>query len=398
MNDNPPSSGQTSVSGCRVLVVEDDVNYTQFLIGHLLEDMGIHHIAYAEDGIEGLEKARANPPDIIILDIHMPRMDGMEMLRHLRADPVLQRIPVIIQTAIDSGDHRETTFTAGATDFVTKPLYHAEFQSRVRTHLENRLLVGKLESDIHRLTEELEDAASLQLAMLPTPEALASLKSRHGLNVTARFAPSSLLGGDFWGVIPMGDDHLGIFICDFAGHGVSAALNTFRLHTMISRLPPPNPLDPGAYMGKLNEGLCGVLSNRQYATFLMGIIDFPSQTFTYAAAGSPDPLVGRPEAGAAIDRLSASGLPLGLVNSASYDNRTVPFVPGSFMFLFSDVLTDALSEQGLPMGVDGLRDVVIDVLNSSDVPPLSGILERFGMNKNEPLNDDLTAIWLHWEN
>jgi phosphoserine phosphatase RsbU/P len=389
--------GRPSLAQCRVLVVEDDVCYQQFLIGHLLEEMGIRHIVFAEDGIDGLEKARATPPDIIILDIHMPRMDGMEMLRHLRADPKLERIPVIVQTAIDSGDHRETTFSAGATDFVTKPLYQGEFQSRVRTHLENRLLIGKLETDLHRLTEEMEDAASLQIALLPGPDILAGLQSRYGLSIAARFSPSSLLGGDFWGIIPIDDTHLAVFICDFAGHGVSAALNTFRLHTMINRLPAPSPSNPAAYLQRLNEGLCGVLTNRHYATFLLGIVDFSAHTFTYSAAGAPDPLTGPYRPGAEIHSLSASGMPLGLVASSHYDNRTATFVPGSFLFLFSDVLTDSQSEAGLPVGVDGVRRVVGEVLAAPKSPPLPQILERFGMDRHEMLKDDLTAIWLHWE-
>ncbi len=296
-----------NLGACHVLVVEDDVSIQQLLISHFLESMGIVDIAFAQDGIEGLEKARRRLPDLIVLDIEMPRMNGLEMLRHLKADPKLHGIPVIVQTAEESRDKREQMFEAGATDFVLKPLSINEFQGRIRVHIENLLHVRRLQADLARIAQELEDAAGLQRELLPTADVLAAVSSRYGLKISHVFEPSSELGGDFWGLLPINDHAVGIFICDFAGHGVSAAMNTFRLQTILDRLPLPDPENPAAYVAAVNQDLCKALSNRHYATFLFAVIDLAINRLHYASGAAPDPLTGR-RGHAELKTLNGSGL------------------------------------------------------------------------------------------
>ena len=198
-----------SLANCRVLVVEDDEGIHQLLIGHFLDLIGIKDIEFAIDGVEGLEAARRWHPDLIVLDLEMPRMNGLEMLRQLKADFTLADIPVIIETAEESSERREQMFELGATDFVSKPLICKEFQGRVKVHLENRLHVRRLEADLERIQQELRDAATLQRALLPSSARLAEKEKRYGLIIRQVFEPCSQLGGDFWGMIPIDDRRVG---------------------------------------------------------------------------------------------------------------------------------------------------------------------------------------------
>ncbi|MBF0333963.1 MAG: response regulator, partial [Alphaproteobacteria bacterium] len=121
----------------RVLVIEDSETNRR-LLDALLRAAGIQTIAFAVDGIDGLEKVESFQPDLVVLDIMMPRMDGFEVCRRLRALPEHRSLPILVQTGLETAQERTEAFRAGATDLVIKPLNGAEFLARVRVHLQNR--------------------------------------------------------------------------------------------------------------------------------------------------------------------------------------------------------------------------------------------------------------------
>jgi len=117
-----------------VLIV-DDVTKNLQVVGTILRTAGLAVIA-ATSGTEALEGARLQPPDLILLDLMMPVMDGLEVCRRLKADPLTAQIPVIFLTASNEMEHLVAGFQAGAVDYVTKPFNPPELLARVRTHLE----------------------------------------------------------------------------------------------------------------------------------------------------------------------------------------------------------------------------------------------------------------------
>ena len=191
------------------------------MVRRLLNVIGINRIETARDGVEGLQKVVSFQPDLVILDITMPRMDGYEVLHHLKSADETKDIPVLIQTASDTREARDKTFSAGATDFITKPINPLEFFSRVRVHLENKLLISKLEMQLEQINEELALAQRMQKDLLPKEEMLRGVRETYKIDIAFYFEPSSKLGGDFWELIPIDDSKLAFYICDFSGHGVS---------------------------------------------------------------------------------------------------------------------------------------------------------------------------------
>jgi pilus assembly protein CpaE len=114
----------------KILVIDDDLESLK-LIGLLLQRQGYEVVA-APAGIDGLAMARNESPDLILLDIMMPEMDGYEVCRQLRADAQLAHIPVIMFTAKTRVDDKVAGFEAGADDYLTKPTHPAELASRIR--------------------------------------------------------------------------------------------------------------------------------------------------------------------------------------------------------------------------------------------------------------------------
>lgn len=371
---------------CRVLVVED-TEASRRLIGAFLAAAGIRDVAFAVDGVDGLEKADSFDPDLVILDIMMPRMDGFEVCKRLRANPRFRRLPILVQTALGAPEERTSVFRAGATDLVTKPIHGPELIARVRVHLENRMLVRNLEDFRERVQSELNLAREMQAQLLPSAETIASLSDRHNFHLQAHFETSSELGGDYWGVRALDDRRVAIFIVDFAGHGVTAAMNTFRLHTLIRQFPPENH-SPAEYLGLLNDRMVDLLATDQYCTFLYGILDTATDQFTYAAAAAPAPIKGS-SAGAAL--IDSSGLPVGIARGIPYDERVVSFPSGHFLLLYSDALTETQNTAGAVLEESDVAALAVSACTQPD--PMAHILDVF--RRDRPVvGDDLTVVWL----
>ena len=114
----------------RILIVDDHEDNVE-VIRARLEARG-YQIESAADGEEALERVRACPPDLILLDVMMPRIDGMEVARRIKADDSLPFIPIIMQTALDTVQHKVEGLDAGADDYVTKPFSFVVLVARLR--------------------------------------------------------------------------------------------------------------------------------------------------------------------------------------------------------------------------------------------------------------------------
>jgi two-component system sensor histidine kinase/response regulator len=139
MNVSLPNS---SASRTRILVV-DDITKNLQVVGTMLRNAG-YEIMPTTSGAQALERVRVQPPDLILLDLMMPDMDGIEVCRRLKADPVTAQIPVIFLTASNEMEHLVKGFEVGAVDYVTKPFNPPELLARVRTHIELKLARQRL--------------------------------------------------------------------------------------------------------------------------------------------------------------------------------------------------------------------------------------------------------------
>jgi sigma-B regulation protein RsbU (phosphoserine phosphatase) len=376
-----------SLADSRVLIVDDN-EFNRKSLALLIRRSGITEIEFAADGVEGLARAESFRPDLILLDVAMPNMDGLEMCRRLRTMGPFTDLPILFQTALDSDEEQVACFNAGGNDFISKPIRPGECIARVRHQLERRKLFNDLASFRRRVEKELRHAQAMQLSLLPDPRRVAELGRGFGLDIYSHFETSSELGGDLWTVYEIDADHVGFLIVDFAGHGITAAINTFRLHTLIERLPPTGR-DPAAWLSQLNLALKEVLPTGQFATAFYCVLDRRSDLLTYAAAGAPNPILGD---GETLRLLDSSGLLLGISRRAQYHNHQVRLPANGFLFLYSDALIECGSAQGLAFGQDGVVDLVRAAAAEAD--PVQALTERYFAQVPRPLSDDFTALWI----
>ena len=143
---------QVSPESAASILVVDDTPANLQLLGGLLRQLGFA-VRLANSGAAALESARVLPPDMILLDVRMPRMNGYEVCTRLKADERLRRVPVIFISALGETEDKVKAFQVGGVDYVTKPFHVEEVEARVRAHLENHRLRLEIEGHNARLEQ-----------------------------------------------------------------------------------------------------------------------------------------------------------------------------------------------------------------------------------------------------
>jgi len=343
-----------------ILVVDDTPANLQVLAG-MLKDRG-YKVRPVPSGKLALLAAERDPPDLILLDINMPEMNGYQVCEHLKADDKLKGIPIIFISALTDQLDKVKAFATGGVDYITKPFQMEELHARVEIHLKLRRLQIELEKTNARLSQinarmsrDLQAAAKIQESFLP-PEAL----SVPGVNFAWIYQPCDELAGDGLSIIPLGDGQVGVYILDVSGHGVASALLSVTLSRLLS--PPSEPssilvrngdrgrvdiVPPVDVAARLNQLFPFDTATEQLTTMIYGILDTATGTFRYISAGHPGP-VHLPYRGDPVI-LESAGFPIGLAEEA-YQQRSIRLGAGDRLFLYSDGVPEALDPNGIPFG------------------------------------------------
>jgi len=372
----------------RILVV-DDLRSSRMLIGAVLAAAGFTHIDYASDGVEAMAKIRESRPDLLVLDIMMPNMDGFEVCRRVRNDLGLD-IPILVQSGIQEAEERVRVFDEGATDLVSKPINAAELISRVRVHVEHRRLLLNLRQYQNRMEEELRTAEAMQISLLKTDEEALAITEPRGAKLVSHYQPSNKLGGDLWQIFPIDEDRFGLLEVDLSGHGVTAAINAFRLHMLIESLTE-NRGDPAKWLGDLASNLYKLLPVEHFATAFYAVYDKRTQILEFASGAAPAPIVLRQDGG--HEALDASGMLLGCADDTVYESRRVQLNEGDRVLLYSDALVEDFKDMDKSLSEDDVADISKKILAGRDITDFPArIIEKVFVDPSEIMRDDLTII------
>lgn len=390
-NDLQPVKHDVSdqVYACTILIVDDEmINRT--LIERYLKNSGFHNTVQAANGREALDVLARQRVDLMVLDIMMPEMDGFEVLEHLRGSKEWQGLPVLVQTAMDDPQQRTRVFEFGANDLVTKPLNGAELSARVRVHLQNTLMIQELQNFHVRLSEELDLAREMQNDLLPSQKVTETCETACDVRLESTYLPSSEVGGDLWSLIPMTNRRMLLFMADLSGHGVSAAINAFRLHGLVGEMQDVN-LAPGNILETLNERLKDILGQGQFASAFAAIYDANAQTLSFSGSSWQSPVIINADKTTSL--LDTSGIPLGLIGGRTYESQTIDFPSGARLLSYSDGLVERPGLGRDMIGADGLVEH-IEQIDFPEDDGLEALLSSLQIDESAERDDDILAVCL----
>jgi len=396
-------SSSTAKPGTTVLLVDD-----QPIIGEAVrrllageDDVAFH---FCRDASAALEAAAEVGPSVILQDLVMPVVGGLDVVSRFRADPRFQEVPIIVLSTKEEPAVKAEAFARGANDYLVKLPDRLELLARLRHHSRGYLALRErneafraLEASRQVLANDLAAAARYVRSLLPPPQRIGPV------DLDWRFVPSAELGGDAFGYHAIDEEHLACYLLDVCGHGVGAALlSVSALNAVRSEaLPHTDFRDPGAVLAALNRAFPMERHNDMFFTIWYGVYRMSSRSIRWAGGGHPAALLFAPDAStasapttASVARLASDGPLIGAVEGLSFAAAEAEVPPGSRLLITSDGGFEVHKPDGAMWGFDAFAA-------AAAIPPedgmsrLDALLEHIRtVAGRDDFNDDFSVLEL----
>jgi sigma-B regulation protein RsbU (phosphoserine phosphatase) len=380
------------------------------------------------DGKTALTQSLQLQPDLILLDVILPGIDGFETCLWLKEQVETRETPVMLMTAQSDTVSTIKGFSIGAVDYVTRPFQLEGIIARITTHLKIRNLQVLLEETIAHLQEEVAErkraeealqqsmqiaqqandrmskdlnaAARVQQALLPE-----NLPAIPGISFAWKYRPCSELGGDSLNVFRLDSNHIGLYVLDVSGHGVSASLLSVTLSRVLIPRRDPSCLfiktngtpgtgiltSPAEVATRLNRMFPMSEDGLQYFTLIYGVLDTREGVFRYICAGHPPPLYLAPNQ--KVVPCEIGSVPIGLFEDSQYDEGSIQLQPEGRLYLYSDGVLEAKNPAREIFGETRLHKIMESTqhvpLQTSVDSTVKAVLEWTGNNQ---VHDDLSIL------
>ena len=364
-----------------ILIVDDNpANVEIFQVR--LEANG-YDIITATDGQAGLAMASEKKPDLILLDVMMPKMDGIEVCQRIRADQSLPFMPIIMVTAKTDSKDIVAGLEAGADEYLTKPVDHSALVARVKSMLRIKSLHDTVIEQSAQLKVQLKTATKIQSLFWPDIPELEA-----GGHIWAISLPAGYVGGDLYDVIPLPDDSLLAYVADVSDKGVPAALIMAALSTKI-RSEALHQCEVDKLLEAVNHDLYSLTSEEGFfATIALARYWASSGKMQLTLGGHTQPVWIVESGFGHLPQIN--GISLGVTPDAKYEKIEILMSPGDSILLFTDGVIEAQNNENELFGIERLFDYV----GNSEGPPWGkGLLDSVHHWRGDsPANDDLTIL------
>lgn len=330
LTDIPSLSGEASI-----LVVGLSSIYES--LEKMLYDYGIKKVVHAVDGYDALEKLVSISPDLILLDASLQNMTWLEFCSNLRKGGISSGYASVIAiTDMKKDDERVKILKINVSGVLHKPLIYEELVESLDLLLQKNYLLKKLDDGGELIDSDYEIARNLQYVILPNDNTINLCKENYNIDIYYLYKASQALGGDYWTVKQLANSRIMVCVADFAGHGVSVAIDTFRLHNYLEEFVDYSH-SPAQILSDMNDNFYRMLPTGQYLTCFLGIIDTANNILTYTGAGAPPALLSGNDD---VISLDCSGTPIGAYPKAQYTEKTVKFYKNNSLIIYSDALIE----------------------------------------------------------
>jgi sigma-B regulation protein RsbU (phosphoserine phosphatase) len=327
----------------KILVVDDEPLNINILVELLKEN---YKMMAAKSGAQALKAARSsNKPDLILLDIMMPEMDGYEVCRQLKADENTKDIPVIFVSAMSEALDETKGFDVGAIDYITKPISPKTLEARVETHLaltqqasELKEAHALIQQQQQRMQDELNVARDIQLSMVPT-----LFPQDEAIEIFATLKPAREIGGDFYDAFMIDSESLCLCVGDVSGKGAPAALFMAMTKTLIKSYASSD-LSTASIMTRVNDELCEGNDENLFVTVFLAILNIHTGELRFTNAGHNYPYIIK-EDRSLVTLNQKHGPIVAAMDGLVYKEDLLILDKHDTLFLYTDGVTEAMNSE-----------------------------------------------------
>ena len=377
-----------------LLVADDDPDILRIVQFYLQKQN--FKVLVALDGEEALSILTEQPNvELILSDVMMPKVSGLELLQRIRDTPALRDIPVILISAEGESSKKVAGLNLGADDYITKPFNFDELMARVRNHLRLRRLQRELRiaNDLlsyrnEQMLSDLEAARGVQMALLPS-----ELPRNDAVAIGTRYVPMERVGGDIFDVVELEQgSKIGVLVADVCGHNIAAAFITAM--TKISfRNSCFKSTDPAWVLDEMNRALNANLTGG-FVTAFYGVLDLRTRQLAYASGGHPPLLVYR-HTSDEIVQLESQATFLGVFEDVPFTSDAFDLQRGDRVLFYTDGIFEGQNPQQEQFGMERVVDAIRFNQSESMEALLSDLLTRFQAFQQEATpEDDITIVGL----
>jgi sigma-B regulation protein RsbU (phosphoserine phosphatase) len=372
------------LSECRVLIVDDAKANLDILVEGLKSD---HKLSLALNGEMALQLAARTPPDLVLLDIVMPGLDGYEVCRRLRQMPETAEVPIMFLSSLEEVQSKTHGFEVGANDYLTKPFEMLEVKARVRSLLKAKAYADAVKE---KIAYDLRIAREIQMGILP-PD-VATIAEGTDLEAHAILEPAQAVGGDLYEVLRRPDGKLVVVMGDVSGKGIPAALFMAVTMTLV-RAMSADSQTPEEILRRVSDALFSQNPRNMFVTLLCGIYDPATGKLTYASAGHPAAVLVRN--GNADFLTTEPDLAAGIMAGIAPQSRSVELQPNDLMVLYTDGVTEAFNAAGELYGDARLLEALSRPNRNSAAEMTAALLKSVRDHAaNHPQSDDIAILVL----
>lgn len=379
----------------KVLVADDDVP-NRLILKAILEKQG-YHVFLADDGVQAVDVFHREQPDLILMDINMPNMDGYEATRRIKSINGDAFVPVIFLTATTDSEGLAKCVESGGDDFLTKPYNRVLLQARIDALLRIRDLYNtvqyqrnELASHQKRLDRERQLAKRLFNNIVET----GSLNLPY---VQSMLSPMSLFSGDILMAAAKPSGGLHILLGDFTGHGLAAAIGALPVSSIFYGMTKKG-YSIAEIVTEINSKLKIILPTDMFLAACIVDINPASHTLSIWNGGIPQVLIYGEEEQEIVRTVEPRHLPLGIVDGESFDRRidVVEMRQGDRIFIHSDGITETSNPAGNMFGRDRLEKIFVENTQSDNLfYEIHEALIHFLAGANQ--QDDMTLIEIKYD-
>jgi sigma-B regulation protein RsbU (phosphoserine phosphatase) len=371
------------LSESRVLIVDDVKANVDILVNALRDE---YKLSVALDGAAALRSVEKNPPDLVLLDIVMPDINGYEVCRRLRSQEATRELPVMFLSSLEDVTNKAQGFEVGGNDYLTKPFEMLEVKARVRS-----LLKAKAYADAVReaMARDLRIAREIQMGILPAD--LSAATKATGLNVHAVIEPAREVGGDLYEVLRGADDRVVVALGDVSGKGIPAALFMAVAVTVLRTLAR-QIAEPDEILRRLNDELAEQNPRGMFVTLQCLVFDLKRRLVSCAGAGHHQLVVVSPGRSPRL-ACPSSGRPAGLMPVNPIERETFPLEPGDTFVLFSDGVSEAMNAAEEFYGEDRLLAALATADRSTPAEVVNRVMTDLrAFTAGAKQSDDITVL------